>query len=206
MPKKAFDNLSEENRQEMMDKAMQLYVDHPFEDITLKMILDTLSLHPTTFYRYFENKDELYYTALYRVVQKRGEYLKTHDESDVLNLFYFEEGTEPLNELEVQFTKTILSLPDEILLHLYLKSFMNETFLKVKDELRHMRYDSKLRPDVDDDLISFIFSTVQFNLVLFFREFGIKDEDLMVKQQKYLRSFFRHGLMTDSRFSEYERE
>jgi hypothetical protein len=47
---------------------------------------------------------------------------------------------------------------------------------------------------------------VQFNLLLFFKEFGIKDEDLMVKQQKYLRSFFRHGLMKDSDFSKYGKD
>lgn len=80
---------------------------------------------------------------------------------------------EPLNELEIKFIKTIITLPVDVLLHLYLDLFKDESIVIFKDSLRRLRYDGKLRPDIDNDLISFKYVTVQFNLILFYREAGI---------------------------------
>jgi len=200
MPKKAYDSLPEEKRAEMLEKAMALYCSHPFSDITLNMILDALAMHPATFYRYFDDKNELYVTALRAITAKRAEYLKKGNGR--LSFFRYEEGTQPLSDLEVCFSRTAMNLPEEVLMQLYLRTFREESFTAVKDELRRMRYDGKLRSDVDEDLIAYIYATVQFNLQLFFRDFGITDEDIMVKQQRYLVSFFRHGLMTDEAFEQ----
>lgn len=56
----------------------------------------------------------------------------------------------------------------------------------IKDILRGMRVDGYLRPDIDDDLISFMFESMQFNLVMFFREFDIKDSKLQHKISQVL--------------------
>ncbi|MCY8856271.1 hypothetical protein [Bacillus atrophaeus] len=90
--------------------------------------------------------------------------------------------TEPLNELEIKLTETFLYIPENI--------------------LRRMRVDGYLRPDIDDDLISFMFESMQFNLVMFFREFDIKDSKLQHKISKYFADFMGHGLLEDHKYSE----
>ncbi|MNP73602.1 hypothetical protein D3C76_1703420 [compost metagenome] len=43
---------------------------------------------------------------------------------------------------------------------------------------------------------------MQFNLVMFFREFDIKDSKLQLKISKYFADFMGHGLLEDQKYSE----
>lgn len=71
MPKNTFFRLDEARREEISNRAMQLFVDHLYEDISMKMVLDSLSMHPGTFYRYFEDKDDLYCLLIRNVTRKK---------------------------------------------------------------------------------------------------------------------------------------
>lgn len=110
--------------------------------------------------------------------------------------------TEPLNELEIKLTKTFSYIPEDILLKVYVNVLKGESFPMIKDILRRMRVDGYLRPDVDDDLISFMFESMQLNLILFFREFDIKDSGTQHKISKYFAEFMGHGLLEDHKYSE----
>ncbi|GGF70138.1 hypothetical protein GCM10010912_14220 [Paenibacillus albidus] len=209
MPKNTFFRLDEARREEISNSAMHLFVDNLYEDITMKMVLDSLSMHPGTFYRYFEDKDDLYCLLIRNVTQKRAAYFNNSNEDSLFQffltgLFGNVNGivTEPLNELEIKLTETLLYIPENILLKIYLNVLKGESFPLIKDILRRMRVDGYLRPDIDDDLISFMFESMQFNLVLFFREFDIKDSKLQHKISKYFADFMGHGLLEDHKYSE----
>ncbi|WP_438496498.1 TetR/AcrR family transcriptional regulator [Paenibacillus sp. IHBB 3054] len=209
MPKNTFFRLDEARREEISNSAMHLFVDNLYEDITMKMVLDSLSMHPGTFYRYFEDKDDLYCLLIRNVTQKRAAYFNNSNEDSLFRffltgLFGNVNGivTEPLNELEIKLTETILYIPENILLKIYLNVLKGESFPLIKDILRRMRVDGYLRPDIDDDLISFMFESMQFNLVMFFREFDIKDSKLQHKISKYFADFMGHGLLEDHKYSE----
>ncbi|QOT12337.1 TetR/AcrR family transcriptional regulator [Paenibacillus sp. JNUCC32] len=213
MPKSTFFRLDEARREEISKSAMHLFVDHLYEDITMKMVLDSLSMHPGTFYRYFEDKDDLYCLLIRNVTQKRAAYFNNSNEDSLLQffltgLFGSVNGivTEPLNELEIKLTETLLNIPENILLKIYLNVLKGESFPLIKDILRRMRVDGYLRPDIDDDLISFMFESMQFNLVMFFREFNIKDSTLQHKISKYFTDFMSHGLLEDHKYAEMVRD
>ncbi|MBM6383356.1 TetR/AcrR family transcriptional regulator [Paenibacillus sp. FSL K6-2862] len=209
MPKKSFFRLDEARREEISNSAMHLFVDNLYEDITMKMVLDRLSMHPGTFYRYFEDKDDLYCHLIRNVTQKRALYFNNTNEDSLYRFFLTGlldnvNGmmTEPLNELEIKLTETVLYIPQDILLKVYLDVLKGESFPIIKNILRRMRVDGSLRPDIDDDLISFMFESMQFNLVMFFREFDIKDSKLQLKISKYFADFMGHGLLEDQKYSE----
>lgn len=209
MPKNSFFRLDEARREEISNSAMHLFVDNLYEDITMKMVLDSLSMHPGTFYRYFEDKDDLYCLLVRNVTQKRAEYFNNSNEDSLYRFFLTTlfgnvngTETEPLNELEIKLTKTFLNIPENTLLKVYLNVLKGESFPLIKDILRRMRVDGYLRPDIDDDLISFMFESMQFNLVMFFREFDIKDSKLQHKISKYFADFMGHGLLEDHKYSE----
>ncbi|MGD0031365.1 TetR/AcrR family transcriptional regulator [Paenibacillus illinoisensis] len=209
MPKKSFFRLDEARREEISNSAMHLFVDNLYEDITMKMVLDRLSIHPGTFYRYFEDKDDLYCHLIRNVTQKRALYFNNTNEDSLYRFFLTGllnnvNGmmTEPLNELEIKLTETVLYIPQDILLKVYLDVLKGESFPIIKNILRRMRVDGSLRPDIDDELISFMFESMQFNLVMFFREFDIKDSKLQLKISKYFADFMGHGLLEDQKYSE----
>ncbi|MGV2882432.1 TetR/AcrR family transcriptional regulator [Paenibacillus taichungensis] len=209
MPKNSFFRLDEARHEEISNSAMHLFVDNLYEDITMKMVLDSLSMHPGTFYRYFEDKDDLYCLLVRNVTQKRAAYFNNNNEDSLYRFFLTTlfgnvngTETEPLNELEIKLTKTFLNIPENTLLKVYLNVLKGESFPLIKDILRRMRVDGYLRPDLDDDLISFMFESMQFNLVMFFREFDIKDSTLQHKLSKYFADFMSHGLLEDHKYSE----
>ncbi|PYY29905.1 TetR/AcrR family transcriptional regulator [Paenibacillus illinoisensis] len=209
MPKKSFFRLDEARREEISNSAMHLFVDNLYEDITMKMVLDRLSMHPGTYYRYFEDKDDLYCHLIRNVTQKRALYFNNTNEDSLYRFFLTGlldnvNGmmTEPLNELETKLTETVLYIPQDILLKVYLDVLKGESFPIIKNILRRMRVDGSLRPDIDDELISFMFESMQFNLVMFFREFDIKDSKLQLKISKYFADFMGHGLLEDQKYSE----
>lgn len=146
MPKNTFFRLDEARREEISNSAMHLFVDNPYEDITMKMILDSLSMHPGTFYRYFEDKDDLYCLLIRNVTQKRAAYFNNSNEDSLFRffltgLFGNVNGivTEPLNELEIKLIETFLYIPENILLKIYLNVLKGESFPLIKDILRRMR-------------------------------------------------------------------
>jgi len=209
MPKNSFFRLDEARREEISNSAMHLFVDNLYEDITMKMVLDCLSMHPGTFYRYFEDKDDLYCLLIRNVTKKRAAYFNSSNDDSLYQFFLTGlldnvkgNVTEPLNELEIKLTKTLLYIPENILLKVYLNVLKGESSPLIKDILRRMRVDGYLRPDIDDDLISFMFESMQFNLVMFFREFDIKDSKLQHKISKYFADFMGHGLLEDHKYSE----
>lgn len=84
----------------------------------MKMVLDSLSMHPGTFYRYFEDKDDLYCLLIRNVTQKRAAYFNNSNEDSLFRffltgLFGNVNGivTEPLNELEIKLTATLFTFP-----------------------------------------------------------------------------------------------
>lgn len=209
MPKNSFFRLDEARRGEISNNAMHLFVDNDYEDITMKMVLDRLSMHPGTFYRYFEDKDDLYCLLVRNITQKRAAYFNNSNEDSLYRFFLTtlfgtvsDTVTEPLNELEIKLIQTFLNIPENTLLKVYLNVLKGESFPLIKDILRRMRVDGNLRPDIDDDLISFMFESMQFNLVMFFREFDIKDSTLQHKLSKYFADFMSHGLLEDHTYSE----
>lgn len=209
MPKNSFFRLTEARQEEISNSAMHLFINYLYEDITMKMVLDCLSMHPGTFYRYFEDKDDLYCLLIRNVARKRAAYFNSGSEDFLFQFFLT--GlfgnvnaivTEPLNELEIKLTETFLNIPKDTLLKVYINVLKGESFPLIKDILRRMRVDGYLRPDIDDDLISFMFESMQFNLIMFFREFDIKDSELQYKISRYFTDFMGHGLLEDQKYSE----
>ncbi|WP_124064807.1 TetR/AcrR family transcriptional regulator [Clostridium sp. E02] len=209
MPKNTFFRLDEARQEEISNNAMHLFVDNLYEDITMKMVLDCLSMHPGTFYRYFEDKDDLYCLLIRNVTRKRAAYFNNSNEDSLFQFFLTGTFgnvngivTEPLIELEIKLTETFLTIPESTLLKIYSNVLKGESFPLIKGILRRMRVDGYLRPDIDDDLISFMFESMQFNLIMFFREFDIKDSNLQHKISKYFTNFMGHGLVEDPKYSE----
>ena len=198
MPKKAFMNLPPETREEILQKTIRLYTERPFEEITLQVLLDTLSLHPATFYRYFSDKDELYLYAQVVLTEKIYAYEREKDPDYELQMFTYREKNEFLSEVESRFLMTGYELPKDMLLRAHLEVFKDMIFRQYREAIRKLRAEGKLYDDIDDDLIAYMYATTTLNLNLFFREFHIEDPDLRNHLKKnFYQNFFGRGLLKD---------
>lgn len=198
IPQKAFFNLPPQRQEEILEKTMELYSQHPYPEVTLQHLLQTLSLNPATFYRYFSDKDELFLYA-HSVISDKQEPLfqKSYEEHDC-NIFSMFEPSPTLSKLEKDFNKAFDTIPNDVLLRFILEVAKNQTFPKAKNSLRQLRAQNRVHADIDDDLISFMYATTMFNMNLFFREYGITDEELKTNLKKnFYTGFFQRGILKD---------
>lgn len=64
MPKDTFNNLPIEKRDKVIKVLKRLFQEKPFKDVTVKEIVDELSIARGSFYQYFENLEDAYFTIL----------------------------------------------------------------------------------------------------------------------------------------------
>lgn len=195
MIKKAFKNLTEERRQEIIKGTMELYTENDFEDITMRMIQDKLQINSATFYRYFEEKDDLY-LYVYCLIEEKS--IKNEDAM----LFSFQDYEGNIDELEEKFLVASNEIPERVMQKLVFNELKDSIFDMYKREIRKQRYEGKLRADVDEDLIAYMYTTLGYNLNMYFRDMNIKDQEVRIKMKEYLfYSFFQNGI-----FKEEEKE
>jgi AcrR family transcriptional regulator len=202
MPLRAFVALSEDRQQEIRDVTMDLYNARPYESVTLKLLLEGLRINPATFYRYFKEKDDLYLHTIESVSDKAFANMEARHEGIEELLFgttVFNDERMGLSDRELRFVDTLLNAPDPIALRFYTGRYRDRVFNYCKASIRQLRLDGRLRSDVDEDLVSFMYASSMFNLMLFYREYGIADIGLQAKLSRYfLMDFFRYGLVKDT--------
>lgn len=152
VPKKAFLHLPPEVQEDILQKTIELYAERPFEEITLQVLLDKLSLHPATFYRYFSDKDELYLYTQVVLSEKMDKYQQEKNPDAEFNIFSFSEETAPLTEVEVKFMETGYGLPQDVLLRAHLEVFKDIVFKRYRVALRKLRAEGKLYDDIQISL------------------------------------------------------
>ncbi|MBE5959125.1 MAG: TetR/AcrR family transcriptional regulator [Lachnospiraceae bacterium] len=209
MPKKSFFRLPDERQMEIYNASIHLFMDNNYEEINMKKVLQYLSMNPGTFYRYFEDKDDLYCYLIRVIVHKRVEFFNQNNEDFLYNLFIsglFGDidgaGAEPLDEIEIEFLETFSKIPESLLLKVYTNVLKGESIPFIKDALRQMRLNGDLRPNIDDDMVSFMFESMQFNIIMFLREYKITDSKMQQKIYQYFVDFMGHGLLEDKKYSE----
>ena len=209
MPKKSFFRLADERQMEIYNASIHLFMDNNYEEINMKKVLQYLSMNPGTFYRYFEDKDDLYCYLIRVIVHKRVEFFNQNNEDFLYNLFIsglFGDidgaGAEPLDEIEIEFLETFSNIPESLLLKVYTNVLKGESIPFIKDALRQMRLNGDLRPNIDDDMVSFMFESMQFNIIMFLREYKITDSKMQQKIYQYFVDFMGHGLLEDKKYSE----
>lgn len=68
---KTFNNLTEERKQEIILISLEEFALNEFQSASLSTIISRLNIAKGSFYRYFENKQTLYYFLLDHCIQKR---------------------------------------------------------------------------------------------------------------------------------------
>ena len=59
MVKEAFQRLSPERQEELLYKGMMLYLKNPYDQVTVRMLAAAMEINMATFYRYFDEKEDL---------------------------------------------------------------------------------------------------------------------------------------------------
>ena len=189
LAKNSFLRLSEERRNKLIDIAMDIYINNPYEDITIRMIVKEMNININTFYRYFDEKDDLY-IYIYNMLEEKIEPIDTS-----LLFISFQNIDGIYSEKELQFLNNTWNLP-KYMIEKIIAENLDKYKNIYKSHLREEKYNGNLREDVDEDLIAYMYASTVYNLYLYFKENNITNIDLITKIREYFYySFFNYGIM-----------
>ncbi|XCP85013.1 TetR/AcrR family transcriptional regulator [Roseburia hominis] len=161
-PKTAFTRLSEERKQELIEKAKDIYLSQPYEKITARMLLSSMGINSATFYRYFNSKDDLF-LYIYDLLSKQADSQTDYDKvyTELLRV------SDYLNERDARFLKLIYTVPESVVHRIY---FDNKENLELyKKMVQAEKTAGLLQEDADVDLLAWMNMTGKYNALLYYR-------------------------------------
>ena len=192
LEKAAYLRLSEARRQEIIEKSMDLYLEYPYKEVTIRKIVERLQINMNTFYRYFASKDDLY-LYLYDKIEGKAEERIPPDELFIR----LKDADNIWTERENRFLLTFLELPNEVIQRVYFDPNLNLSG-HIRDfyrnRLEEKRQKGLLRGDVDSDIAVYMYITVSYNLIQYARTYHLSVEEFMEKKEYIYYSLFEYGV------------
>ena len=192
LEKAAYLRLPEARRQEIIEKSMDLYLEYPYKEVTIRRIVERLQINLNTFYRYFASKDDLY-LYLYDAIEGKAEQRLLPDEFFIR----LQDAGGVWTERENRFLLTFLELPDEVIHRVYFDPNLNisgHIRQFYRERLEEKRQKGLLREDVDMDLATYLYLTANYNLLQYARTYHLSLEEFMEKKEYLYYSLFEHGV------------
>lgn len=193
MPKSTFFNLPESRQQELLEKAERVFLESSY-DIPITELIKALGVPTGSFYRYFADKDDLFLHMFYTLSDG------TPRRDDLVHNPRHGGGVDLLTERRRKRNKLMRSAPPDVLRKFFFGKNKERVRESYRKELQRLKYNGELRPDVDLELIAYMYATTLFNFEMYCREEGLAgDEELIWKMKQYFYySFFKYGIFEQS--------
>ncbi|MCY6370982.1 TetR/AcrR family transcriptional regulator [Clostridium ganghwense] len=109
MPKQTFLNLPIERQKEIIDISLKEFSDHNFETASMNKIITEIGVAKGSFYRYFENKKDLYLFLLEHALNKKIDYLEKNIDTTTTGDFFEIYKSTVFNYMKFDLTFPIIS-------------------------------------------------------------------------------------------------
>lgn len=195
MPTTTFHNLPELKKNKILSIATDLFIDYKYEELNIRQMAREMEISIGSFYKYFDDKDDLYLHLLIltekKVLEaeltKRGTILKDDNYIPI---------SEILSEKEISLNNTWYDLPMDVMRKFYFGPYAKELNHLAFEDFLNYHKQGKLKDNLDIDFVYFIYITVMFNIQIYFRENNIKDisEKLRIKRSFY-GTIFLNGIL-----------
>ena len=155
MPKSTFERLSEERKSALLEAAGDCFMEIPYEEIRIEDITKAMGIPAGTFYRYFKDKEDVAVCFFERGYKEDETILMNADKSIVFH------PIEPDSEKMKEYAKqnAILSKIPEVLAEKVILAHSEEQYEMYKRFLVQLKYEGRIREDIDPDLIAFMWSS-----------------------------------------------
>lgn len=188
MPKSTFYNLSKEKQSNILNAAYKMFINNPYDEVTIRDIINEADIPIGSFYRYFKDKDDLYIYMIDQIENKVYKALiekKLSTNSMVLGNASIELIEEVLTEEEYNFDKTFNNVPEYLLGKYYYHQFNRNMKDEYRKNLLTLREQNLLKEEIDFDFILHMYITSMYNIIMYFRKKGITAFEEKEKIKKY---------------------
>ena len=198
-PKSPFQRLPLKKQQELLNTAMKLYAEHPYEKITVRLLCREMGLNSATFYRYFNSKDDLLLYLSQILINREVDYLLVELDCKSVDADSFfpefsSDKPDYYSQLEHQFLLAVNQMPLTVIHNLIFHlSEANQRYYRAI--LEREQAAGKLRPGVDIDLIAYMYATTGYNLLIYCMDHGLDQQEYIRRKIYFYYDFFYHGIL-----------
>ncbi|KYG90046.1 hypothetical protein A0U40_07335 [[Bacillus] sp. KCTC 13219] len=195
MPKQTFFNLPEEKKQRIVDVTYEIFTNTKYEDVNIRDIAKKSGISVGSFYQYFHDKDDLY-LYFFTCIEKKYMDKQKEKTSGIL----FGNETVPIEDVcteeEIAFNRSWYQVPMVVMQKFYFGEYSKYLHAFLMEELIEYKKAGKLKDSVDIDLIFHLYTTSMFNILNYFKDNNITDENerLSIKK-KYYQDIFLNGIL-----------
>lgn len=195
MPKKTFFNLPQEKQKRIIDAACDMFIEEEYEKVSIKALTERAGIAIGSFYKYFEDKDDLYLYIVSSITKK----IYAREKEKNKKLMFIKDAIpleEVFTEKEIMFDYTWHKVPVEIVRKYYFGEYSQDINDILYEEFLELKKDGKIKDCVDFDFIFFMYTTTMFNITVYFRKHNITDSDEMYKiKNEFYTNLFLNGIL-----------
>lgn len=195
MPKKTFFNLPQDKQKRIIDVAYDMFIEEEYEKVSIKALTKRAGIAIGSFYKYFEDKDELYLYLVSSITRK----IYTREKENNKKLMFIKDPI-PLEDVctekEIMFDYTWHKVPVEVVRKYYFGEYGKEINDVLYKEFLELKKADKVKDCVDFDFVFFMYTTTMFNITVYFRKHNITDSDEMYKiKNEFYTNLFLNGIL-----------
>ncbi len=186
MPKQTYFNLSKRRQDEIRHTAMNLFIEREYESIGVREIAAAIGVSVGCFYKYFEDKDEMYLYLLSDTEKK----ISLAAASEGLSFFQGNTTLEferYLDRTEYFFNLTWYRIPVSVYYKFYFNGYAEYVNPSLINELKYLESERKLKQHITVETALYCITSSMFNFLIYMRKRKLTDnKEEIAKHRKFL--------------------
>lgn len=202
MPKSTFLKLPDERKEKLRKVIYNMFIKKDYESISIRDLVKEMDISIGSFYKYFDDKAEMYLFFFSEIEKKIFEEEKRRNAS----FFYPTEPFDPheiLTQEEIDFNTSWIKVPEDVLYKFYFKGHAKQLYSSILDELTGMQQKSQLNPNITATIAYHIIITSMFGFMLYIKENNITDvEDFFNRKKIYYQKVILPAIFSDKYYKQ----
>lgn len=183
MPKQTYYNLPHEKKEEIYNRAIELFINQDFNEIGVRDIASTCDISVGAFYKYFDSKEEMY-LHYYTEIEKKIFAFEQQAAQSNSTIWSRLDITGHFSEKELAFNRTWYKMPDHIYSSYYFDGYAFEVYASLKESLELYEREGKLKEGMTADNAYYVLITAMYNFLLYSRKQGWTNHETEITPAK----------------------
>jgi len=193
MAKQTFLNLKPEKKAAFKDSVYHLFACRPYETIGIRDITEAAGVALGSFYRYFDDKDEMFLDLFCEIESRLVEDdLLEMDGYLVFNDPDVAEIRKKLTSEEVSFGETFYRLPDTVLYKYYFQGYAEAVYGIYRDFFVNVEKRGGLKNGMNSEFAFYYYITSFFNFIIYLRRMNMNNNETVSRLKN---NFFKETVM-----------
>lgn len=202
MPKSTFLKLSDERKEKLRKTIYNMFIKKDYESISIRDLVKEMDISIGSFYKYFDDKAEMYLFFFSEIEKKIFEEEKRRNAS-----FFYPAKLLDLHEIltqeEIDFSTSWLNVPEDVLYKFYFRGHAKQLYRSILDELTEMQQKAQLNPNIKANIAYHIIITSMFSFMLYIKENKITDkEDFFSRKTTYYQTVILPGILSEKYYKQ----